>query len=116
RNGSWGVLVLLAHAVIDTLYNSIGEWAMTLRQNWSRTLMAFTGLAALVAVWVFMFLWMNIYTELFFDPWNTTLIPPPAGSLEEAICHFFNGPGEFMLSFVVLAINAALFVRALRRG
>ena len=116
RNGTTGVLGLFVRAVIDMIYNSIGEWAMTLRKHWSGILLTLTGFAALAAVWFFVFAWMSIYTELFFDPWDTTLIPPPTGSLAETICHFFNGPGAYILSFAVLAMNSALFVRALRRG
>jgi len=116
RNGSWGVLGLFVRAVFDTIYNSIGEWMMMLRQNWNRTLLALTGFAALAAVWVFMFLWMHIYTSLFLVPWDAMLTRPVDGSLAQVVNDFFDGYGAFIPSFIVLAINAALFARAVRAG
>jgi hypothetical protein len=116
QNGTWGVLGLFARAVVDTIYNSIGEWAMTLRKHWGGILLTVTGFAALAAMWFFTFAWMNIYTVIFLVPWDTTLTRPPEGTLAQFTNDFFSGPGAYILSFVVLAINAALFVRALRRG
>jgi hypothetical protein len=116
RHGAWGVFGLLVRAAFDTIYNSIGEWTMTLRQHWSRTLITLTGLAALVAVWVFMYLSMIVYTSLFLVPWDAMLSRPVEGSLAQIANDFFNGPGAFILSFVVLAINAALLARAIHAG
>ena len=116
RDGMAGILGLFLHAVFDTIYNSIGQWMMMLRQNWSRTLLAFSGLAAMGAVWIFMFVWMSVYSSLFLVPWDATLMRPDEGSLAQIANDFFEGPGALILSFVVLAINAALFARAVRAG
>lgn len=116
RNGTRGVLGLFARAVYDTIYNSIGEWMMTLSKNWGKTLLTVTGFAALAAVWVFMFLSMIVYSSLFLVPWDATLSRPVEGSLAQVINDFFDGYGLSLLSLVVLAINAALFARAIRAG
>ena len=116
KNGTPAVLGLLVQAVFDTIYNSIGEWVMTLRQNWSRTLLTLTGFAAMGAVWVFMFAWMMVYSSLFLVPWDATLSRPVEGSLAQVANDFFEGPGLPILSLVVLTINAALFARAVRAG
>ena len=87
---------------------------MTLRQHWSRTLLAFTGLAAMGTVWAFMFVFMMIYTLLFFALWDST----PPRSAEDGLARianlFFYGPGLLLLPLPVLAINGRLFVRAAR--
>jgi hypothetical protein len=116
RNGTWGVMNLFVRAVFDTIYNSIGEWAMTLRKDWGKTLLTLTGFAAMGAVWIFMFGWMLIYSSLFLVPWDATLTRPLQGSLAQLANDFFDGPGMSILSFVVLAINAVLFARAVRAG
>lgn len=116
RTGARGVFGLFVHAVFDTIYNSIGEWTMTLRKDSGRTLLTLTGLAALVAVWVFMYLSVIVYTSLFLVPWDAMLSRPVEGSLAQIANDFFDGYGAYLLSFVVLAINAALFARAVRAG
>lgn len=116
HNNIWGVLSLFVRAAFDTIYNSIGEWMMTLCKNRGKTLFTVTGFAALAAVWVFMFLSMIVYTSLFLVPWDATLSRPVEGSLAQVINDFFDGYGAFILSFVVLAINAGLFARAVHAG
>lgn len=116
RNGTWGVLNLFVRALFDTIYNSVEEWMMTLRKDWGGILLTLTGFAALAAVWVFMFLSMIVYTSLFLVPWDATLSRPGEGSLAQIINDFFDGYGAFILSFVVLAINAVLLARAVRTG
>jgi len=116
RNGTAGVLGLFVRAVFDTIYNSIGEWMMTLRKNRGKTLLTVTGFAALAAVWVFMFLSMIVYSSLFLVPWDATLSRPVEGSLAQVANDFFDGYGLALLSLAVLAINAALFARAIRAG
>jgi hypothetical protein len=87
---------------------------MTLRQHWSRTLLAFSGLAAMGTVWTFIFVFMMIYIFTIFDLWDITRLRPPEGSLARGIDGFLAGPGLMVLPLAVLAINFRLFVRAAR--
>lgn len=89
---------------------------MSMRKHWGRTLLALTGFAAMGLVWVFMFLWMHIYSSLFLVPWSATLSRPVEGSLAQVVNDFFDGYGAFLLSFVVLVINGVLFAHAVRAG
>jgi hypothetical protein len=116
RNGTTGVLALFVRAVFDTLQNSIGEWLTIMRKHWGKTLLTLTGLAALGGVWLFMFLWMIVYSSIFLVPWDATFTRPPEGTLAQLANDFFDGPGMSILSFVVLAVNATLFARAVRAG
>jgi hypothetical protein len=116
RHGAWGVLGLLARVVLDTIYNSIGEWTMTLRKHGSGIFLTLTGFAALAAVWFFMFTWTTLYTWIILAPWYDIISQPPEGSLAQAVNDLFEGSGAYSISFAVLAINAVLFARMLRAG
>jgi hypothetical protein len=86
---------------------------MTLRQNLSRTLLAFSGLAAMGTVWTFIFVFMLMYIFIIFDPRDSSPLRPPEGSLAQVVDRFFDG-GLLLLPLAVLAINVGLFVRATR--
>lgn len=85
-----------------------------LRKNWIRTLVAFSGLAAMGTVWIFICVFMLIHIFTIFELWNIARFRPPEGSLARGIDGFFAGPGTMVLPLAVLAINVRLFMRAAR--